>query len=351
MAFVNRPGIADAEHMVTTREIVGDIQKVHSGHSRLAAVQRIAANIGVERRRFTRPLGEVARTESFEDRNTRAYADVCHLAEQAAHQALTRAGLQAENIATVVTFHATGLAIPGLDVHLVNALALPQTVRRVPMTQLACAGGAHALGLAASLARPGQPVLVVGAEALSTVYQHDDDDLPAMIYKLLFGDGGAAAVVSVEPLMEPGIRIEESWTYLHRNDSGDTTHYYKLRADDTGYHFDSTPAAANAIAHVAPQVPWTGAADWAPAHALIHPGSSKILDLAVSAGVCSESVIRHSRAVLEQDGNTGGPAVLRILDQIHDDPPPPGSPGVLFGVGPGFCAAASRTRWASSHKS
>lgn len=348
MAFVNRPGIADADHEVSTREILEDIQETHPGHPRLVAVERIARNIGVDRRRFTRPLRDVARTESFEKRNARAYMDVCHLAERAASEALSRAGLAASDITTVMTFHATGLAIPGLDVHLANSLGLPSTVRRVPMTQLACAGGAHALGLAASLARPGQPVLVVGAEALSTVYQHTDNDLADMIYKLLFGDGGAAAVVSTEPLQEPGIYIEESWTYLYRDQDGGTSHFYRLRADNTGYHFDSTPAAASAVAQVAPQVPWIHSEAWTPQHALIHPGSSRILDLAVQANLCSEQIIRPSRNVLQSDGNTGGPTIMRILERLHTDQPYPGSEGILFGVGPGFCAAAARTRWCAS---
>lgn len=345
MAFVNRPGIADADYEVTTREIVDNLQKAHPGHSRMAAVQRIANNIGVERRRFTRPLEDVARSESFEPRNARAYTDVCRLAETATRRALTAAGLTPADISTIITFHATGLAIPGLDVHLVNALAMPQTVRRIPMTQLACAGGAQALGLAAQLARPGQPVLVVGAEALSSVYQHADAELADMIYKLLFGDGGAATVVSAEPLKEPGLYIEDTWTYLHRDQSGDSTHYYKLRADDAGYHFDSTPAAVNAVAQVAPEIPWTREKRWAPEHAVVHPGSSKILDLAVRAEVCSETAIRLSRKVLEEHGNTGGPTVMRILERLHNDPPSPDSEGILFGVGPGFCASAARTRW------
>ncbi|WP_432137237.1 PhlD [Streptomyces sp. bgisy154] len=348
MAFVNRPGIADADYKVTTHEIVEAIRKAYPGHPRMAAIQRIANNIGVESRRFTRPLEEVTRTESFGPRNARAYADVCRLAEAAARRALTAAGLTPADISTIITFHATGLAIPGLDVHLVNALEMPQTVRRVPMTQLACAGGAQALGLAAQLARPGQPVLVAGAEALSTVYQHSDAELADMIYKLLFGDGGAAAVVSAEPLKEPGLYIEDTWTYLHRDQAGGSTHYYKLRADCTGYHFDSTPAAVNAVAQVAPEIPWIHHEDWAPEHALIHPGSSKILDLVVQADVCSEKAIRHSRTVLEVDGNTGGPTVLRILERVHDDPPSAGSLGILFGVGPGFCASASLTRWTPS---
>ncbi|MGW7362953.1 PhlD [Streptomyces sp. NPDC054841] len=309
---------------------------------------RIAKTVGVKRRRFVRPLEEVSRTEHFKDRNERTFADVSALGERAARRALDEAGIQARDIGTLITFHATGLAIPGLDVHLTNALGLPATVMRIPMTQLACAGGAHALGMAADFAKPGQHVLVVGAEALSSVYQHTDTGLPAMIYKMLFGDGGAAAVVSTEPLLQPGLFIESTWTYLHRDNGRDTVDYYKLRADHTGYHFDSTPTAVKAVSKVVPMLPWGQGDDlWDPDFAVIHPGSPKIMDLIVATGACSEQALRHSRTCLEEDGNTGGPAVLRILARTHDDPPPKGAEGLLFGVGPGFSAAASRTRWAA----
>lgn len=348
MAFVNRPGIADAAYDVTTDQITDDIKRMHPGHPQMASIMRIAKTVGVARRRFVRPLEEVSRTEGFQERNERTFAEVCNLGERAARQALDQAGIRPSDIGTLITFHATGLAIPGLDVHLVHALGLPPTVRRIPMTQLACAGGAHALGLAAALVRPGHHVLVAGAEALSTVYQHADATLPAMIYKMLFGDGGAAAVVSAEPLRQPGLFIEDTWTYLHSDEGRDTVHYYKLRADSAGYHFDSTRDAIKAVSKVLPLLPWGQEERWEPGFAVIHPGSPKILDLVVEAGACSEKALRHSRTSLEEDGNTGGPAVLRILDRTHDDPPPGGAQGLLFGVGPGFSAAAARTHWAGS---
>ncbi|MEU1132971.1 PhlD [Streptomyces sp. NPDC005900] len=344
MAYVNRPGTSEAAYEVTTAEIAEDIERTHAGHKQLAAFLRLAGTVGVHTRRFVRPLAEVARAETFRQRNDATYASVCDLGQRAARQALTRAGIVPRDIGTLITFHATGLAIPGLDTYLVNTLGLRPTVQRIPMSQLACAGGAHALGLAAQFARPGSPVLVVGAEALSAVYQADDDTLPAMIYKLLFGDGGAAAVVSSEPLAEPGLHIEDSWSYVHPQ----SEHYYRLRADGAGYHFDSTKDAVDAVTQVLPQLRWLHQPSWQPEFGVVHPGSLKILKLVAAGGGCSEKALRHSISSLREDGNTGGPAVLRVLERVHADPPPRGSTGLLFGVGPGFCAAASRTVWAGS---
>ncbi|GGY07550.1 PhlD [Streptomyces minutiscleroticus] len=349
MAYVNRPGIADAAHVVTTEQILDDIRERHPQHPQIAAITRIARTVGVTTRRFVRPLADVARTEEFQPRNERAFGDVCALAEHAGKQALKEAGIEPSDIGALITFHATGLAIPGLDVHLVQALDLPQTVTRIPLTQVACAGGAQALGLAASLVRPARPVLVAGAEALSSVYQHTDTGLPSMIYKMLFGDGGAAAVVSVEPLQQPGLHIDDTWTYVHRDNGQPTEHYYKLRADRYGYHFDSTRAAVTAVSQVVPRLPWL-ADGWQPSFGIIHPGSPRILDLVTEAGGCPNEALVHSRASLAEDGNVGGTAVLRVLARTHDAPPPDGAEGLLFGVGPGFCAAASRVRWTAARR-
>ncbi|MFJ5817275.1 PhlD [Streptomyces sp. NPDC093108] len=336
--------MADAPHLVTTEEIAENIRSTYAGHPRLAAFLRISETIGVTTRRFVRPLAEVAAAGDFRTRNERAYAHVAELAEQAARKALDEAGLTNRQVGGLITFHATGLAVPGLDTHLVNALDLREDTLRIPMTQLACAGGAHALALAAEIVRPGKPILVVGAEELSSAWQPGDSDLPAMIWKLLFGDGAAAAVVSTEPLRRPGAFIEDSWYHLKKHSQ---THY-QLMADNAGFHFESTPAALRAVSDVLQRLPWSqGQQAWDPEFGIIHPGGPRILDHIATHGGCSEEALRHSRASLAESGNTGGSAVLRVLARIHQDPPPPSSTGLLLGLGPGFCAAASRVMWAA----
>ncbi|MGE7391794.1 hypothetical protein ACQKM2_40645 [Streptomyces sp. NPDC004126] len=116
----------------------------------------------------------------------------------------------------------------------------------------------------------------------------------------------------------------------------------------TGWDTTLEPPAALAVSKVLPLLPWGQEERWAPDFAVIHPGSPKILALVVEAGACWEKALRHSRTSLEEDGNTGGPAVLRILDRTHDDPPPAGAQGLLLGVGPGFCAAAARAHGTGS---
>ncbi|MFI2242414.1 PhlD [Streptomyces chrestomyceticus] len=352
MAYVNRPGIAEAPHIIRNEPIVEDIavwakwDPADGPHVRAkkyrvakAAAARIADRTGVSYRRFTEPLADVARSVSMRERNDIAVAAVRDLAVTAARRALRAAGIAPADVTGIISFNATGDRTPGPDAVVVSALGLDPDIVRIPMTQLACAGGAHALGLAARVIRPGDRFLVVGAEKLSTSYQRSDNrTVEHTAYKLLFGDAGAAAVVSHERLADPGMVIEETWQHL----VPDSLSAYATRHEPDGLHFDSTREALDAVSAVLPRLPWPGEeAEFA----VLHPGSRKILELVEEQGGVSREAARHAHEALANGGNTGGPTVLRVLDRLHDDPPAPGARGLLLGFGPGFCAAASRTRW------
>ncbi|KOT62939.1 MULTISPECIES: beta-ketoacyl-[acyl-carrier-protein] synthase family protein [Streptomyces] len=353
--YVNRPGIAEAGYLIENPSIVEDIatwfdwneddsaevrMKKYNAAKPVAA--RIADQTGVTYRRFTRPLHEVAQTTPIRERNDHSVAAVREMSITAAERALTVAGVDAADITGIISFNATGDRTPGPDSAIINALGLRPDIVRAPMTQLACAGGAHALGLAAArFVRPGDKYLVVGAEELSTSYQRSDNTSTMhTAYKLIFGDGGAAAVVSREPLADPGLVIEETWQYLQPG----TLDAYATRHEADGLHFDSTKKALAAVSDVLPHLPWPGEeAEFA----VLHPGSRKILDLIEAKGGVAHEATRHSRETLAYGGNFGGPTVLGVLARLHDDPPAPGARGMMLGFGPGFSAAASRVRWAA----
>ncbi|WP_370126955.1 type III polyketide synthase [Streptacidiphilus sp. EB103A] len=342
---MSRPAVVFPPYEVELDQILADIQTHHADHAELRRILRIVGRTGVRSRRFTRPLDEVGRRESIEPRNRRTFADVCALGAEAARAVLAEQGVEPTQVDCVVTSHSTGVAIPGLDVHLFNALGLRPDVRRIPMTQLGCTGGALALVRAAEQvrARPGSRVLVVVAEALSTVYQHSDDSIEAMIYKVLFGDSGGAVLVSDAPL-GTGLVVEDTWEFTLRN----TTERQRLRLDDLGQHFDSTADALKSMGElVSPLLDWyrRSAGQDTPDFWVAHTGGPRILsDLEDGVG-CDRKLLQHSWESLRERGNLGGVAVLDVLDRLYATPPGPGASGVLIGLGPGFAAAACRAVW------
>ncbi|MER6092530.1 PhlD [Streptomyces bluensis] len=344
---IARPATILAPHKITTDQIVDNIRAHHPNHPRLTAICRILNNVGVNTRYFTRPLDAptVSGTAPIGDRAHAAFQDALGLAEQAAHTTLTRHGLGPADIDGIVTTHSTGWAVPNLDIHLIHRLGLRPTVRRTALTTLACAGGTQALIRATEMAalRPGSRILVVAAEVISAIYNHADDQVEHMIYKGLFGDSAAATIVSTTP-HGPGLTVHDP--------AGDSFEYvlphsltrYSGRIDSTGLHFDSTKEALTAADDVLPTL-----LDWLDGRTIdvpvIHPGSQRIITDTVTALGHNEGAARHSLDTLADEGNLGGPSVLRVLERTHDDPPADGASALMVAYGPGFNVAALRAAW------
>ncbi|MCG7202311.1 type III polyketide synthase [Streptomyces arenae] len=353
-AHVTRPTIALPQHLVTADEICADIAQAHPQLPHLAASLRIARSTQVTSRYFTRPLQDpaIGGDAAITERNRAAFTEASILAVRAAQQTLQETGTTPRDIDCIITSHTTSWTVPGLDVHLVEALGLRADVRRIPMSTLGCAGGAHALVRARDhiAAHPGSIVLVVVAEMLSTVYSHHDTTTASMIYKTLFGDGAGACLVTGAPL-GPGLCLESTWEYL----LPDSRTRYAGRLDQNGLHFDSEKSATAAIVDLMPalhrflaqqelrDVEFT----------VLHPGGPRIiLDAEAGLGIDQEPGLdgkakktRHSWASLREEGNLGGVAVLSVLARTHDDPPADGARGILLGFGPGFAVAAATARW------
>ncbi|WP_409061359.1 3-oxoacyl-[acyl-carrier-protein] synthase III C-terminal domain-containing protein [Streptomyces sp. SYP-A7185] len=344
-AFVSAPRTAFGAHKVTTDEIADDIRTHQHGHPRLTAILRVVDNCGVSSRHFSRPLNSptVSGTADVHERTQAAFDDAVALSEQAATAALDAAGLTAGDIDAIVTTHSTGWAVPNLDVHLMARLGLRPTVRRVALTTVACAGGVQGLIRAADLVavRPDDKVLVVAAEVLSTSYNHSATTIESMIYKALFADAGAAAVVTGTPLTS-GLAIDDTFEYTLPG----SLDRYRGRLDARGMHFDSTKQAPSTAAKTLPALTeWLGPrpVDFA----VIHPGSHRIIaDTAEALGLDAEAA-RHSVDSLTDEGNMGAVSVFRVLERTHADPPEDGARGVAVAYGPGFITAGLRCHWRS----
>ncbi|MFF8250145.1 PhlD [Streptomyces griseus] len=345
-AYIARPVTVFPQHQITTTEIADDIRHHHPDHPKLGAILRMLKNTGVQTRYFTRPLDAptVAGEAGVSDRAAAAFNDALDLAAEAARRTLTAHHLAPVDVDAIITTHSTGWAVPNLDIHLVEKLGLRPDVRRIALTTMACAGGTQALIRAVDTvtARPGATVLVVAAEVISAVYNHADNAVEHMIYKALFGDSAAATIVTSTP-RGPGLRVDSpADTYEHVLPNSLTR--YNGRVDATGFHFDSTKQALTAADDVLPDLlKWLGPelVDYG----IIHPGSQRIIDDTARALGLDAHDTRHSTDTLAQEGNLGGPSVLRILERTHTEPPTARARGVMVAYGPGFTTAAIRGTW------
>lgn len=116
---------------------------------------------------------------------------VVDLAEKAAREAIANSGMEPSSLGGIIVGTGTpDRQFPGVSAQLQARLDCPG----IPVfdVHLASSGGLVALCLAARLCEQMGPVLVVGAEKMSSVIQRD----LAKETAILFGDGAGAAVVS-----------------------------------------------------------------------------------------------------------------------------------------------------------
>lgn len=77
-----------------------------------------------------------------------------------------------------------------------------------------------------------------------------------------------------------------------------------------------------------------------------HPGGPKVLDAVGDALGMPGSAFAVTRRSLAAIGNLSSASVLHVLaDTLTGTPPPPGTPGVLLAMGPGFCSEVVLLRW------
>lgn len=349
MPTVCAPAIEVPGYQVTTRELLETLADFYRGHPRLKVVLRVIAATTVRSRRYCHPLAEVLSSElSLGDRLRRHNEDAVTLAEAAAHDALLQAGISAQDIDCLVVSSHSGHTMPGIDVALQARLGLPAGIRRVPVTQLGCAGGAWSIAFAAELmlARPWGNALVVCADVFSSGLHPDDTDMDGMIFKGLIGDAAGACVVrgDAEPL---GMVMRESWEYIVPG----TRSVVGSRLEADGVHGHNKVALLEAVESAMPHLnKWLQdtcppGGDAAPEFVVSHCGSPRILDGIVEGLSVDPSLVRLSRESLGEIGNVGGASVLDVLSRTFDSPPEDGAQGLLLAVGPGVAVVASRIEW------
>ncbi|MFJ8637080.1 hypothetical protein [Streptomyces sp. NPDC093568] len=198
VVHVSCPAVALGEHRIPTSAVLEDIERAQHGRPGVTAALRIVENLKVDTRYWSLPLEELRTPQGIAARNAWATAAVYRLGAEAARGALRNARLEPDEVDYVIPVHSSGVAMPGLGVHLAQELGLRPDVLYVPVTQVGCTAGAWGLSLAAQLVSgmPDRRVLPVVAEALSSCYRPTEPGIVPAMNSGLFGDCEAAAVVT-----------------------------------------------------------------------------------------------------------------------------------------------------------
>ncbi|WP_421838811.1 type III polyketide synthase [Novosphingobium sp.] len=298
----------------------------------------VFANAGIAQRQLARPVEWYLTPRDFTER-TAVYLEVAlDLFVMAAEAALAEAGLGAEAIDTIVTVSSTGIATPSLEARAMARMGFRSDVARVPVFGLGCAGGVTGLGLAAKLARaaPGSTILFVAVELCSLALRTDNVGKADIIATALFGDGGAACVVTSgdEGFVQLCGNAEKTWP--------ETLDIMGWEMESRGMGVvlnQAIPAFTRRHMHEAmkqllePQGLHVGDVD----RFIVHPGGAKVVDAMETALGLGQGSLDHEREVLRLHGNMSAPTALFVLDRARNAGLPPLS--VLTALGPGFTAS------------
>jgi alkylresorcinol/alkylpyrone synthase len=315
---------------------------------RMDAVMSIFENAQIDNRYSVYPVEQIGRRRSLTESTAEYRVHAVALARDVAARALAEARVSARDVDLIITTSCTGVMIPSVDAYLVDALGLRSDVRRLPITELGCVGGASALARADDFLRafPAAHVLVVAVELPSLSLQRDDTTPANLVASALFGDG-AAAVVLAGGAGRPGVRVLGTLSHIFPRSTGALG--FDLHED--GFHSvisKDIPALLKSeiVALVDKLAARAGLTRAELTCFLLHPGGRKILGAVEDELGLPREATQPSWDVLRDYGNQSSASVLFVLHQwLSRREPPARTHGVLAAFGPGLTTEMLLLRW------
>ncbi|MCM2268859.1 MAG: type III polyketide synthase [Thermoanaerobaculia bacterium] len=319
----------------------------------LDRLEQLHRNVRVGGRHLALPLEQYAALAGFGDANAAWIRVATEVGEAALADGLARAGLSAGDVSALFFTSVTGIATPSIDARLMNRLALPAAMKRVPIFGLGCVAGAAGIARAADylLAYPDEVAVLLSVELCSLTLQSGDLSIPNLIASGLFGDGGAAAIVvgarRAAALERVGPAIVATRSVFYR----DSERVMGWDIQSTGFQIVLSAEVPQVVErHLRADVDALLAehnlaradiASW-----ICHPGGPKVLEAMQAALEVPRDALALTWKSLEEVGNLSSTSVLLVLQEtMAAAAPSPGAFGMLLALGPGFCSELVLLRW------
>lgn len=357
------------EYVVTIEDVKSYLNKVFPlSESRTSMMLEVIQNAKIDRRYFIFPPDYTIEPRSLEQTSKEYLEHSVRLGKRVAEQCLKNAGLAAADVDLLITVSCTGVIIPSLDAHLINELGFRSDVRRLPITELGCAAGAAALGMATDFLKGVTEgnVLIVSVELPSLTFQRRDISPANLISAALFGDGAAAAVVSRGNAGGRSMPADNSEGPArnaggHANGPtilGTRSHLFPNTIDAMG--FDLKDGGLHIV--LSKDVPQLIrdrigglVGDFLMSHGLrqedmaafvLHPGGQKLLHFIEEELGLPRAMTQFSWDILRDYGNLSSASVIFVLHEwMTKAEMAAGDYGLLAAFGPGFTAEMMLLQW------
>ncbi len=361
--------IALPRYSYSQEEIGAAVEGWLAGQPEKAAKARgILAHAGVVRRHTVRPLEWYPAHPSVTERSEAYREEMIALCTRAAEGVLERARVAPEAVGLIVSTSSTGFMVPAVETYLMSRIPFSPQARRMPLTELGCAGAGTGVNLAEEFLRanPESSALIVAAELTSLTAQVSDFSMANIVSAALFGDGAAATLIAGEkfafprpaatggpgdagagPEQRPLPRIVATRSVLFPH----THHLMGFDNTDGGLKVVLSPQLprflrAELPSRVEPFLAEHGLGVADLTHFLLHPGGPKVIAALEKSFGLSREQTRFSHEVLQEYGNLSSATVLFVLHRFErQGRPDPGDYGLMMAVGPGLCAEMALLQW------
>ena len=337
MGFVNYTGTTVPEIRMNQDEVRDLVRNVIKGKVPfLDQALALYLNAGVNERFFVRHIQELLENNDLGWRNQIFHEASIALGSQLMEGLFSETDTRPEDIDLIITTSCTGFMIPSVDAYLINRFRMRPDTKRLPITELGCAAGAMAMARANEYLKafPHHKVLVMAIELPSLTCQTKDFRVANLVSAALFGDGGAAMLMSGE---EGPCEIRENQTHFFY----DTPELMGFDLDQNGFRIilDKKISELVLTDFVEPVKGFLARQNLDLddiRHYVFHPGGRRIMDNLKTVLELEEQDIIHSRNVLRQVGNLSSASVIWVLHETLKHAPD--GPALMAAFGPGFNA-------------
>ncbi|MET8781216.1 3-oxoacyl-[acyl-carrier-protein] synthase III C-terminal domain-containing protein [Streptomyces sp. NPDC004589] len=314
-------------------------------------LDRLHRSTRVGSRHMTLPLERYGTLDGFGAANDVFITAATDLGAKAVRAVLRTAGLATADVDLLIFTSVTGIATPSIDARLVGRLGLRPDVHRLPLFGLGCAGGAAGLARMHDylLGRPGHVAVLLSVELCSLTFQRDDASMANLVATGLFGDGAAAVIAygADHPDATLGPTIVDTRSHLYP----DTGQIMGWNIKSSGFQVVLDPQLPDLVRrYLADDVEgFLGDHGLKPKDVtawVCHPGGPRVLGAVSDALDLSADALDVTWRHLADVGNLSSSSVLHVLsDTLAERRPPPGTPGLLLAMGPGFACELVLLRW------
>ena len=314
-----------------------------------ALLGRLHANARVSSRHLVLPLEQYATLTGFKESNDLFIAHAVHLGAAALTGALLRAGISPHEVDVVISTTITGIAVPSIEAGIAHLVGLRPDVKRVPLFGLGCVAGAAGVARLHDylIGHPSEVGALLSVELCSLTVQRDDRSVANLVASGLFGDGAAAVVAVGANRPEPGPRVLDSRSHLYPDSQrvmgwdvggGGLKIVLDAQVPAIVQHYLGEDIRSFLAGH---SLKVDDVAAW-----VSHPGGPKVIEaIEAELGLAGDPLELTWRS-LDQIGNLSSSSVLHVLrDTLDKGSLPPGTPGVLMAMGPGFCSELVLLEW------